>query len=243
MIDEPQANPSLGGRFRRTVTALVRRDIDRARAWPRFGRRRIQTWLGRASVLTIIAGAVGFGMNLWGMQGRICSVPFPQPLVSDTCGSMGLGNKPTRRERLEWNALPPGDCKAVEEFIARHKNSPYLPKAAQLLGLRRQVREPMTSDFLRESPAISYVRQSAHPLASRMAAEVSARRQAEADAAVSLCAPQDPEERLMRVELITFAPQCREIATAGFFCGADYRARCVMHGHRERDWCGPGKPE
>ena len=53
-------------------------------------------------------GAVGTGLiwalgaNVGGVQGAICNMPIGQPLVSDTCGGVGLGGRPTRDERLAW---------------------------------------------------------------------------------------------------------------------------------------------
>jgi hypothetical protein len=206
-------------------------------AWYRLGRFRVRRWKANLSLAGAVALAWTIGWNLFGVQDQMCSVRFLQPHLSDRCGDLGLGNKPTGAERQAWEALPAGDCEALKGYQARFPSSPLVPRAADALALRRPVREPAARAFVREpDAAFSYVRQAERPMA-RAAAEAAVRGLAERDAAENQCAPVDAAERLVRVELAELRPDCRELPGLGHFCGANYRARCHMHGRPLRDWC------
>lgn len=215
---------------------------DKLSALPDAGKDKVKTLLSRVTLLGALGTLFSFGFNVAGVQEKACSFSAPQPLLSDSCGALGLGSKPPREERLAWAALPAGDCKAIEGFVSKYKDTAYLEKATHSLELRRSVRAVSVTNYARDGVNLAYVRQAPRPLGSRTAAEASARQLAETDAATAACAPDGPEERRVRVELIEFTPQCTEIPGTGFMCGADYRPRCHMTGRRLIEWCGTGAP-
>ncbi|WAP70644.1 hypothetical protein [Jiella pelagia] len=59
-----------------------------------------------------------------------------QPSLADACGALGLGNKPTRTERLAWEALPDRSCPALRQFVDRFPESALRGQAADLLAAR-----------------------------------------------------------------------------------------------------------
>jgi hypothetical protein len=216
---------------------------DKLTALPEAGKDHVKSLLGRVTLLGLLGTLLSFGFNVAGVQEKSCSFSAAQPLLSDGCGALGLGSKPTRQERLAWEALPAGDCKAIEAFVGKFDDTAYLDQATHSLELRRLIRASQVSDYARDGVSLAYVRQSPRPFGSRTAAEASARQLAAADAATAACAPDGPEEALVRVELIEFKPQCTEVPGVGTMCGADYRPRCHMHGRQNIEWCGTGSPK
>ena len=75
--------------------------------------------------------------NSFGVTSSLCSLPAAQPGLSDSCGAMGLGQRPSRNERLVWEARPPGSCEALREHIARFPDGAYRNQAADLLAARK----------------------------------------------------------------------------------------------------------
>ncbi len=216
---------------------------DKLIALPETGKDHVKSLLGRVTLLGVLGTVLSFGFNIAGVQEKSCSFSAAQPLLSDGCGALGLGSKPTREERLAWEALPAGNCKAIEDFVSRFKDTAYLEQATHSLELRRMIRGSQVRDYTRDGDALVYVRQSMTPFATRAAAEAGARQAAQADAASQACAPDGAEEQLVSVELIEFKPQCNDVPGAGFMCGADYRPRCNMHGKQAIEWCGTGAPQ
>jgi hypothetical protein len=234
---------SIWFRLRARIAAMGRRDARRIAAFPRYGVARLRRSLRRVTLIGLAAMVLGLAFNLWSAQDRACSMSFAQPFASDICGSLGIGRKPSRAERLAWENLPPGDCEALEEFTREYGKGANGTLATQRLLLRRAVREPKVSEFAFDAFAPGYARQGSTPFATKREAEASAREEAIEDARKRYCAPNEPSERLLRVELTSFTPVCSpNVSGSGIRCGADYQARCVMVGHRKREWCGPGGP-
>jgi hypothetical protein len=234
---------SIWFRLRARIAAMGRRDARRIAALPRFGAARLRRSLRRATLIGLAATLIGFGFNLWSAQDRACSISLAQPVASDLCGSLGIGHKPKRAERLAWENLPPGDCGALERFARQYGNGAKGSLATQLLMLRRTVRDPRVGEFAFDALAPGYARQGSTPFATRREAEAGARQEAIEDARKRYCAPSESSDRLLRVELISFTPVCApNVPGYGIRCGADYQARCVMVGHKPREWCGPGGP-
>jgi len=48
------------------------------------------TYSGFASAMAF--GGLAFGLNLFGAQDQVCSMPLLQPYTSDVCGALGLGH-------------------------------------------------------------------------------------------------------------------------------------------------------
>jgi hypothetical protein len=75
--------------------------------------------------------------NTFGAATRVCTVPGLQPGLSDTCGSIGLGNRPTRMERLAWAARPRGSCEALAAHVRTFPHGAYAQEAANLLTAKQ----------------------------------------------------------------------------------------------------------
>ena len=138
--------------------------------------------------------------NTGGVQNKFCTIPGAQPWLSDTCGAMGVGGRPSHDERIAWDARPAGSCTALRAFIARYPDSPYRSKAADLLAAATSVQAANYSAAPRT--VHGYVRQSEHAFASVQAAQADARARAQADA-TTLCAPLNTADRLAGVDAFT----------------------------------------
>jgi hypothetical protein len=104
----------------------------------RVARRLMWGSLSGAGVTT----AALLACNTFGVASRLCSVPGPQPELSDSCGALGLGGRPGRTERIAWESRAPGSCAALREHIARFPDGAYRAQAADLLtGRKVSVRE------------------------------------------------------------------------------------------------------
>ncbi len=84
----------------------------------------------------IVACAFGFATNVLSVQDQVCTMPIGQPGVSDACGALGLGNRPTHEARVAFDALPPGDCTALERFRDAYESSPLRAIADSRLSAR-----------------------------------------------------------------------------------------------------------
>jgi hypothetical protein len=87
------------------------------------------------------AGLFAFALNFMSVQDHVCTVQLGQPFPSDACGALGLGNRPTHEERVAFEALPPGDCAALEAYRARFEESPLREIADSRLNARVTTRE------------------------------------------------------------------------------------------------------
>ena len=97
------------------------------------------TYGGIASAGT--AALFAFAMNLMQVQNQVCAIPLGQPWVSDACGAIGLGERPTRQARLAFEALPSGDCAALEAYRDRYETSPLREIADSRLNARTAIQE------------------------------------------------------------------------------------------------------
>lgn len=86
------------------------------------------------------AAALGFGFDVLGVQDHACTIELLQPSLSDFCGAVGIGERPTREERLAFEKLPPGDCAALQDFRERFETSPLRALADSRLADKRVVR-------------------------------------------------------------------------------------------------------
>src|SRR5260370_10388324 len=93
------------------------------------------TYSGLASA--ILFGGMAFGFNLFRSQGHACGIPMLQPAISDVCGALGLGDRPTKGERIAWEGREPGSCAALRSHIEHFPNGTYRDEAAGMLAARR----------------------------------------------------------------------------------------------------------
>jgi hypothetical protein len=91
---------------------------------------------GSASGVGLVIAAL-FAFNTFGVASQVCTLPGPQPGLSDSCGSLGLGGRPDRTERLAWEARASGSCTALRDHIARFPDGAYRSEAADLLTARK----------------------------------------------------------------------------------------------------------
>lgn len=92
----------------------------------------------------LILGGGAFAFNLFGMQDQLCALPVGQPAISDSCAAMGLGNRPTREERLAWEDIQhqlPGSCNLLRAYIDRFPQGYFHGIAADLIAARKEVVE------------------------------------------------------------------------------------------------------
>jgi hypothetical protein len=183
----------------------------------------------------VTAALWALAANVGGVQGVICTIPVGQPVLSDTCGGLGLGGRPSRDERIAWQSRRPGNCDDLRAFITRFPNGANRRLAADDLTAATSSRSPAWSPAPR--PARGYVRQSASGFPSTDAAQADARSRAEDDAK-SLCAPLDAYERLDSVSVTPTAYDCRPGALGGTVCALDYAATCNMERQALAETCG-----
>ncbi|MEO9738073.1 MAG: hypothetical protein ABJO09_00045 [Hyphomicrobiales bacterium] len=145
--------------------------------------RLVQRLCAGLTVGVIIAFAFGFALNLLELQNNLCSIGFNQPTLSDFCGKYGLGDKPTRDERVAWEAREPGSCDALRAHIDTFGETGTLhDRAAAMLDARRvTIDERWVKDVQRTIFSQSITSQVAPTeQAARLAALDSAQRVAEA---------------------------------------------------------------
>lgn len=101
--------------------------------------------LARRLTLSAVSSAIlfvglAFSLNLFRVQERVCTASLLIPSVSDACGAVGLGNRPTRDERLVWERRATGDCGALAAYLARFPDGAYRSEASSLLAARQVTR-------------------------------------------------------------------------------------------------------
>jgi TIR domain len=208
--------------FFKDLLALVRAKLDGREAPPAKGpaRRLYRRLTAGATLAAMIAAVWGVGMNALGVQDQICRAGF----LSDTCGALGLGHRPTRAERLAWQARPPGDCAVLKGFAEREGH--YQAAAAARLAAATLVAGETFTPAPRE--ALGYARASAAPFHNEEAARADALMRATQDAQTIACAPRGADERLDGVELAAPKYDCRRDPRGGHVCALDYTARCQI---------------
>ena len=101
--------------------------------------RLLQRACGGLTVFAVCAFLVAFFLNLLELQNNLCSINFSQPQISDFCGGWGLGGKPTKKERLDWEARPAGSCEALRKHIDAYPDGALHGLAADMLAAQRTV--------------------------------------------------------------------------------------------------------
>jgi hypothetical protein len=185
-------------------------------------------------VLLALSGSLA--TNLFHVQDHVCTVPGLQPGLSDLCGGLHLGGRPSYAERIAWAQRPAGDCAALRTLISRFPDGAYRSKAADLLQGATVSRAAAFTPAPRT--ARGYVRQSEHGFASVDAAQADARKRAATDAAETTCAPVDDNERLAGADITSAKFDCRASPLGGQVCAADYVAQCRIEARAMVDHCG-----
>jgi TIR domain len=132
-----RADPFFNDLVAAVMAKLEGRPVPPARG-PMKQLRRRMTYGSIASA--IVSGGVAFGANLFGLQDRACTALL-WPHLSDVCGAMGLGHRPSRSERVAWESnrerRETGSCTALVEHIGRFPEGAYRDEAAARLAARR----------------------------------------------------------------------------------------------------------
>jgi hypothetical protein len=101
---------------------------------PMWRLRRRLTAGGLAAAGTALLAA--FASNTLKFQDRLCSAPLGQPALSDACGALELGSRPTRTERIAWEGRSMGDCEDLRRHLNRYAKGAYREEAQALLAAR-----------------------------------------------------------------------------------------------------------
>jgi hypothetical protein len=176
-------------------------------------------------------GLVGFAFatNTLGLQDRTCSLPLGQSWLSDACGAIGLGGRPTKDERIAWERRLPGSCEALREHLRRFPEGVYRMTANALLNARSVQVEQRWAPTAQHSLDL-YVGRDAPPVAGEAAARESAlargRPLAERHCRNFVAAGSGLYRyKDARVEASEW--QCTRI-TGGVLCGFLGQARCLL---------------
>jgi hypothetical protein len=198
-------------------------------------RRRLARRMRAAAASTAAVMAVGaVVLDVLHVQERICRAPLGQPRLSDLCGDLGIGSRPSGEERRAWMGREPGSCQALRDHLEKFPGGAYRDTAFALLA---NPRRELSDRVVPSTRVISgYVRQSAEPFPTRDAAEADAAARARADAASTGCASVPGVERVTAVD-VTPVPDCRRDPRGGFVCAANYRATCHMEARAEIERC------
>jgi hypothetical protein len=198
--------------------------------------------LVRRLTLGSVASTVGFGglalaFNLFSAQDQVCAVPVAQPQLSDLCGALGVGHRPTKAERVAWDQCD-GSCDALRRHIEQFPDGAYRTQAAERLAARRVTQTEVWTPGTRRLAL--FVGQDGTPA-----------RTEEAARSASLARAQPNAERLCKGFTATTAfrlkagspvPQswsCSRVA-GGVVCGFEGEAVCELEERRveEKEVCG-----
>ncbi|MEZ5953875.1 MAG: hypothetical protein R3C13_06150 [Hyphomonas sp.] len=90
-----------------------------------------------APLLVAIGTAISFGANVMSFQNMVCSIDIAQPGISDACGAMGFGGKPSKTERLAWANRETASCEALRRHIDLFPEGAFRDDAADMLAAMR----------------------------------------------------------------------------------------------------------
>ena len=187
----------------------------------------------------VVACIFGVTMNVLGVQNNVCSIDFAQPGLSDFCGGFGLGDKPTRKERLAWEARTPGSCDAIRSHIETFGDKGALHSvAADLLAARRTSTEVYWVDDTQSAP----FSQSFATVGAETEAEARAAALANAGRAAEASCKAYGQGDLYKVKghkIEVDAWDCTEFSS-GHYCGFDGKSICLLERRVEeqREFCG-----
>ena len=99
----------------------------------RLWRRVVYTGLSTAGAAALWAML----FNTFGAAEKVCTFEGLQPGLSDICGSLHVGNRPSHDERLAWESRKPGDCEALATHIRRFPYGAYAQVASNLLAAKK----------------------------------------------------------------------------------------------------------
>ncbi|HVN01427.1 MAG TPA: toll/interleukin-1 receptor domain-containing protein [Caulobacteraceae bacterium] len=185
------------------------------------------------------AAFAAFAFNTFGVATNVCTIPGPQPALSDACGAWRLGERPTRDERLAWAAKPASSCQALRDHIARFPEGAYRREAADLLTARRVTTEDVWSPSTRQLALFQPQATDGAPDEAAARAKAVAAAQTQAD---NLCRG-FAATTAFRFRAASPQPQTWTCAKGGggVVCGFDGQVVCQLDERAtvERETCGP----
>lgn len=217
--------------FQDLVAALRARMAGQPAPSPQGPLKRLQRRLAAGGLATALGLlAAGFATNALNLQNQVCTLPLPgpaQPALSDACGALHLGGRPTRDERLAWAQRPPGSCEALRAHVRQFPEGAYRLQAQALVDARTPTRQ---NQWLpQESLLPLYVKtDGVLPAATEAAARASALERGRQKAA-DLCQTQGKlgGDRL-RDATVTPGDWVCEPQRGGFVCGFEGKAQCML---------------
>lgn len=222
--------------FFKDLVATVRSKLDGTKAPPAKGpvTRLYRRLVAGTTAGALLAAVFGFSMNAMNIQDQLCTEPLGQPVVSDICGGIGIGHRPTHDDRVAWETRSIGSCEALRSF-ASNERSYYHGIAADMLNAATSARAhdftPASRDWR------SYVRTGETPFENEASARADALGRAQTDAANQGCAPRDEFERLVRADVTPTGYDCRRDPRGGFGCALNYVARCQIERQQLVEQC------
>lgn len=190
-----------------------------------------------ASAMT--AGLFAFAMNFMSVQDHACTLQIGQPFLSDGCGALGLGHRPTHEERVAFETLPPGDCEALSAYRDTHEDSPLRTIVDSRLADRRPAPEPRwIAQTLRQT---LYQPQTARPAATEEAARTAALAAAQGQA-LRLCRTAEASGlyRLQRAVPLAEQWECEQTG-GGYACSFMGQAECSVEQRETVYQCGAAR--
>jgi hypothetical protein len=238
-IDLTRWKGSLRDPFFQDLRAAVAAKLEGRAVPPAKGPlKRLMRRLTWSSVASAIGLGLVFAFNLFSVQDQVCGVPLLQPQISDLCGALGFGNRPSKAERIAWESRERGSCAALRNHVERFPQGAYRADAADMLAARRVTQKEIWTPSTRRLAL--HVGQDDGASADEAAAKKAALARGQV-AAGRLCKSfaATTAFRFTSAEASVQAWQCSQVAK-GVVCGFDGEAVCVLEERRtqEVESCG-----
>ncbi len=168
-----------GGRrnpFFRDLVGAIRAKNDGQTEPKRQGRtKRLVRRFGWGALMTASAFLFTHVLNnSLELQSKICTFSAGQPAVSDFCGYIGMGQRPTRQERLAWAERTEGSCTSLREHLSKFPEGAYRGAAQALLDGKKTTIHESWAAGVRPMPLSLFASNSAEPAVSKSEARLEA---------------------------------------------------------------------
>ncbi|MCP3956491.1 MAG: toll/interleukin-1 receptor domain-containing protein [bacterium] len=195
------------------------------------------TYSGVASAIGF--GVLAFGLDLFKAQEQVCGVALLQPQISDVCGMLGLGARPTKIERLAWEGREPGSCADLRAHIGRFPQGAFRGHAEGLLAVKRVTQEEIWEPGSHR--LVLFAGQGTVPTANEASAQSAALARAQTSAE-RLCRgfAATMQYRVTSAKPAAQIWNCEEVL-GGVVCGFEGEAACglLVRKVQEFETCGP----
>jgi hypothetical protein len=174
-------------------------------------------------------------LNFGSLQAALCTLPGPQPLLSDACGAVGLGGRPSRAERLAWESRDTKSCTALRQYLREYPRGSFRSEAMSLLQTAQTM--PAAGNDPISRTIRGFVGHPEKEFSSELAAKTDSIVRVKLDAQQVTCQPLSSTERLLSSVVIQTTLDCRHAALLGWSCSADYTAQCNVATQRLQEVC------